>query len=179
MQALATDAHPGLHRYGPTAGLPELRAALCKARDVDPARLLVVAGATLGFGLRNFRARRTPAKKCCCSRRTGRSRAASRWPRALSRWKCRFTTAFTRPKPWSARSKRGAARAPSSCIFPRRRTRPAACSTPRCLKRLQTSRAAAICGCSQTRCTKNLCIRARTPASRSCAGAHVSFSLVF
>lgn len=55
MQDLTVDAHPGLHRYGPTAGLPSLRdALLAKLRErnrlpVEREGVLVVAGATAGL----------------------------------------------------------------------------------------------------------------------------------
>lgn len=41
--------HPGLHRYCPPAGHPELLAALAEVRGWDPARTLVTAGATGGL----------------------------------------------------------------------------------------------------------------------------------
>lgn len=41
--------HPGLHRYCPPAGHPDLLAALAEVRGWDPARTLVTAGATGGL----------------------------------------------------------------------------------------------------------------------------------
>ncbi len=54
VEAPRSVAQPGLHRYGPTEGLPQLRALLLdrlrkRGRSFEPEQLLVTAGATSGL----------------------------------------------------------------------------------------------------------------------------------
>ncbi|MDG1479989.1 MAG: pyridoxal phosphate-dependent aminotransferase [Myxococcota bacterium] len=49
MEALTTAAHPGLHRYPPVNGIPELLAALAVRHGVDSGRILMTCGATGGL----------------------------------------------------------------------------------------------------------------------------------
>lgn len=49
MEALLTDAHPGMHRYTGTRGLPSLIDAIGEKRGIDPGRVLVTASGTAGL----------------------------------------------------------------------------------------------------------------------------------
>src|SRR5687768_16646651 len=133
MEDLREADFPGLHRYGPTGGMPALVEALAaRARErsglaVERGQVLVTAGATSGLACAVGALCDPGEEVLICAPFwpliRGIVRAASAVPVEVP-----FFDASRRPPRPSPRSMRARARAPSRSTSRTRRTRPAACS---------------------------------------------------